>query len=85
MESSRGCSLLVEGCERMKCAHFTCHQCVATDDVQRLTQERDEARSLLREAHRELATIEAITVSPSGADGLLDLVRRIGAAVGEEP
>jgi hypothetical protein len=37
--------------------------------------------SLLREAHRELSTIEAITVSPSDTDGLIDLVRRIGEAI----
>lgn len=39
----------------------------------------DEAVSLLREAHNELNTIEAITVSPSDTDGLLDLVRRMAA------
>jgi hypothetical protein len=35
-------------------------------------------RALLVDAHRELATIEAITVSPSGVDGLIELVNRIG-------
>lgn len=35
-------------------------------------------RALLVDAHRELATIEAITVSPSGVDGLIELVHRIG-------
>lgn len=35
-------------------------------------------RALLVDAHRELATIEAITVSPSGVDGLVELVNRIG-------
>jgi hypothetical protein len=51
--------------------------------------ERDEARGevdrlrgLLREAHRELVTIEAITVSPSDTDGLIDLCRRMRAATG---
>jgi hypothetical protein len=34
--------------------------------------------ALLVDAHRELATIEAITVSPSGVDGLIELVNRIG-------
>jgi len=45
--------------------------------------ERDlaDAHALLRECHRELATIEAITVSPSDTDGLLNLVRRVGAAL----
>ena len=44
--------------------------------------ERDlaDAHALLRECHRELATIEAITVSPSDTDGLLDLVRRVARA-----
>jgi chromosome segregation ATPase len=37
-----------------------------------------EMRALLADAHRELATIEAITVSPSGVDGLMELVNRIG-------
>jgi len=45
---------------------------------QQLVQERDQAMRLLREAHKELATIEAITVSPSDTDGLIDLVNRIG-------
>lgn len=52
--------------------------------------ERDEARgeverlqALLREAHRELSTIEAITVSPSDTDGLIDLCRRLGEAIKE--
>jgi hypothetical protein len=39
--------------------------------------------ALLREAHRELATIEAITVSPSDTDGLIDLCRRLGEAIKE--
>lgn len=34
-------------------------------------------RALIDEAHRELSTIEAITVSPSDTDGLIDLVRRL--------
>lgn len=38
-------------------------------------------RSLIAEAHRELSTIEAITVSPSDTDGLLDLVRRLKEAM----
>jgi len=37
-----------------------------------------EMRVLLADAHRELATIEAITVSPSGVDGLMELVNRMG-------
>ena len=45
---------------------------------QQLVQERDQAMQLLREAHKELATIEAITVSPSDTDGLIDMVNRIG-------
>ena len=42
-------------------------------------QELDEALALLREAHRELSCIEAITVSPTSVDGLLDLVNRMHA------
>lgn len=34
-------------------------------------------RSLIDEAYRELSTIEAITVSSSDTDGLIDLVRRL--------
>ena len=45
---------------------------------QQLVQERDQAMQLLREAHKELATIEAITVSPSDTDGLTDMVNRMG-------
>lgn len=53
--------------------------------VQRAAEQRelaalaalDEAKKLLREAHAELATIEAITVSPTPVDGLLDLLRRM--------
>ena len=48
--------------------------------------ERDEAIrelrgaiDLLREAYLELGTIEAITVSPTGVDGVLELVNRMGA------
>ena len=42
-------------------------------------QELDEAAALLREAYRELSCIEAITVSPTSVDGLLDLVNRMHA------
>ena len=42
---------------------------------------RDQIRALLRECHHELLSIEAITVSPSDTDGLLNLVRRVGAAL----
>lgn len=34
-------------------------------------------QSLIAEAHRELSSIEAITVSPSDTDGLIDLIRRM--------
>lgn len=37
-------------------------------------------RALIREAHRELSTIEAITVSPSDTDGLIQLCKRLAAA-----
>lgn len=37
-------------------------------------------RALIREAHRELSTIEAITVSPSDTDGLVQLCKRLAAA-----
>ena len=50
----------------------------------KVVEQRDEARAeverlrgLLREAHRELSTIEAITVSPSDTDGLIALVKKI--------
>lgn len=43
--------------------------------------ERDDLRRLLQEAHAELATIEAITVSPSDTDGLIDLCNRIYEAI----
>ena len=39
-------------------------------------------RALIREAHRELSTIEAITVSPSDTDGLIQLCKRLAAAGG---
>jgi hypothetical protein len=42
-------------------------------------------RALLVDAHRELATIEAITVSPSGVDGLIELVNRIGQKLEAAP
>lgn len=45
-------------------------------------QELDEAAALLREAYRELSCIEAITVSPTNVDGLLDLVNRVRAFLG---
>jgi hypothetical protein len=44
----------------------------------------DRLRGLLREAYRELSTIEAITVSPSDTDGLIDLCRRLGEAIKKE-
>ena len=37
-------------------------------------------RALIREAHRELSTIEAITVSTSDTDGLVQLCKRLAAA-----
>jgi hypothetical protein len=46
--------------------------------VRELETECAALRALLVDAHRELATIEAITVSPSGVDGLIELVNRIG-------
>ena len=46
--------------------------------VRELDAECAALRALLVDAHRELATIEAITVSPSGVDGLIELVNRIG-------
>ena len=46
--------------------------------VRELEAECAALRALLTDAHRELATIEAITVSPSGVDGLIELVNRIG-------
>ena len=39
-------------------------------------------RALIREAHRELSTIEAITVSPSDTDGLIQLCKRLADAGG---
>jgi hypothetical protein len=43
--------------------------------------ERDSLRRLLQEAHSELATIEAITVSPSDTDGLIELCNRMYEAI----
>ena len=43
--------------------------------------ERDSLRRLLQEAHAELSTIEAITVSPSDMDGLIELCNRIYEAI----
>ena len=37
----------------------------------------EEALDVLAEAYRELATIKAITVSPSRVDGLIELVRHM--------
>lgn len=37
--------------------------------------------ALLKEAYKELSTIEAITISPSDTDGLIDLCRRMEAAI----
>jgi len=39
--------------------------------------------ALLKEAYKELSTIEAITVSPSDTDGLINLVNRMRAALEE--
>jgi hypothetical protein len=41
-------------------------------------------RDLLKEAHRELATIDAFTVTPTSADEFFDLVRRIKEELEEE-
>ena len=49
-----------------------------------LCDEVDRLRGLLREAHAELGTIEAITVSPTPVDGLLALLARIDAALPPE-
>lgn len=46
-----------------------------------LLDEIERLRDLLKEAHKELSTIEAITVSPSDTDGLIDLCRRMEAAI----
>lgn len=54
---------------------------MSSDDVDQLRRERNLFRSLLIEAYRELACIEAITVSPSGPDSLLDLVSRMREAI----
>jgi hypothetical protein len=40
--------------------------------------------ALLKEAYAELSTVEAITVSPTDVDGLIDLLRRMKTAL-EEP
>jgi hypothetical protein len=53
-----------------------------TVEYDQLRAEADRLRGLLREAHKELSTIEAITVSPSDTDGLIDLCRRMRAAIG---
>jgi hypothetical protein len=54
-----------------------------------MTTPRDEAdenarlRALLKEAHRELATIDAFTVTPTPPDEFFSLVRRIKEALEE--
>lgn len=50
-------------------------------EVTKLREENTTLRALLRECLQELSTIEAITVSPSDTDGLLDLVRRVTIAL----
>lgn len=51
------------------------------EEIESLTGQRDEAVDLLREAYVELATVEAITVSPTCVDNLLDLVHRMRACI----
>ena len=48
-------------------------------ELERLMKERDTANALLAEALTELDTIEALTVSPTDVDGLMDLVKRMRA------
>lgn len=48
------------------------------EEIRRLNKVAFDALTLLHAAHRELATIEAITVSPSDTDGLVKLVADIG-------
>jgi hypothetical protein len=47
------------------------------EEIRRLNKVAFDALTLLHAAHRELSTIEAITVSPSDTDGLLKLVSDI--------
>lgn len=42
----------------------------------------DTANALLAEALKELDTIEAVTVSPTDVDGLMDLIKRMKAHLG---
>lgn len=47
-------------------------------EIRRLNKLSFEALTLLHAAYRELAAIEAITVSPTETDGLVKLVNDIG-------
>lgn len=48
-----------------------------------MSQTETQLRLLLAEALSELRTIEAITVSPSDIDGLMNLCNRIAEALGQ--
>lgn len=54
-----------------------CNEYEISLQLRNILKERDNVLNLLTEAYKELSSIDAITVSPSGVDGLLDLVNRI--------
>jgi hypothetical protein len=54
------------------------------DLMESLITENSRLRALLKEAHRELATIDAFTVTPTPPDEFFNLVRRIKEELEEE-
>ena len=54
------------------------------DLMESLISENARLRALLKEAHRELATIDAFTVTPTPPDEFFSLVRRIKEALEKE-
>ena len=54
------------------------------DLMESLITENARLRDLLKEAHRELATIDAFTVTPTPPDEFFSLVRRIKEALEKE-
>lgn len=54
------------------------------DLLESLITENARLRALLKEAHRELATIDAFTVTPTPPDEFFNLVQRIKEELEEE-
>ena len=70
-----------EGSWHRKNAEFVAR---ARTDVPALVDALEDTQHLLREAYNELNTIDAITVSPSDTDGLIELLRRIREHLGDK-